>query len=309
MGNFIHRQVAKALITNGLSHTAAEGGAENGAEGGAEGGAEEAQHQSAGSACRDLRKPRQKPPLPMMRTTRRATGRTTGRATGRTTRRTTPELRAGSAAAIDDAGEKTGLIFLIVTNEINHTSPQNVPIGKILGNHLVYDRPIRQTAEVPVIDKHIHLEFAGRRIVLPAVVRNIGIDGIELQSPGAAELHGIFQKLSLAGRPQYQLVMVSLKFLQCLNCIRNLPTDRRIAVFNYGTVKVNGNSHIFSEHLILVIVAVTVAIAVAITIAVAVAVIVSIVGTYLRSIEHNTEILETVLIVKVLNLTEHSPVN
>ena len=71
MGNFTHRQVAKALITNGLSPTAAEGGAESGAEsgaeGGAEGGAEEAQHQSAGSACRDLRKPRQKPPLPMMR--------------------------------------------------------------------------------------------------------------------------------------------------------------------------------------------------------------------------------------------------
>ena len=79
MGNFTHRQVAKALITNELSHTAAEGGAksgaesgaedgaESGAEGGAEGGAEEAQHQSAGSACRDLRKPRQKPPLPMMR--------------------------------------------------------------------------------------------------------------------------------------------------------------------------------------------------------------------------------------------------
>lgn len=41
MGNFTHRQVAKALITNGLSHTTAEGGAEDGAKGGAEGGAEE----------------------------------------------------------------------------------------------------------------------------------------------------------------------------------------------------------------------------------------------------------------------------
>lgn len=230
------------------------------------------------------------------------------RTTRRTTRRTTPELRAGSAAAFNDAGEEARLIiFLIVTNEINHTSSQNVSIGKILGYHLIDNRPIRETAQIPVVNEHIYLQLAAGRIVLPTIAWNIRIDGIELQPTRTAELHGIFQKLSLAGRPQYQLVTVRLKLLQCLNCVRNLPTDRRIAVFNYGTVKVNGNSHIFSEHLILVIVAVTVAIAVAITIAVAV--IVSIVGTYLRSIEHNTEILETVLIVKILNLTEHSPVN
>ena len=75
-------------------------------------------------------------------------------------------------------------------------------IRKLLVYHFVNGSPVRQSAQVAVVDEEVCFQFARVVIVLPFFFFGvIAVDGIKIQSAFMAELYSLVQQATFAYTP------------------------------------------------------------------------------------------------------------
>ena len=109
--------------------------------------------------------------------------------------------------------------------------------------HLIDDSPIRQSAEITVIDIDIgcHLPI---RPLFGRFFRIIGVHRVELQSAFGAVIHRFLQQMAFTHGPQDNLVVILLlQPLQCLYCKRYWLAYLRIFMRDDRSVKIYCYNH------------------------------------------------------------------
>ena len=74
-------------------------------------------------------------------------------------------------------------------------------IRKLLVYHFVNGSPVRQSAQVAVVDEEVCFQFARVVIVLLFFFGVIAVDGIKIQSAFMAELYSLVQQATFAYTP------------------------------------------------------------------------------------------------------------
>ena len=70
--------------------------------------------------------------------------------------------------------------------------------------------PVRQSADVAVVDEIVHFQFTREVVTLVEVVVGVvGVDGVKRHAALAAPLNRLIQQLPLTHRPQNELVVLS----------------------------------------------------------------------------------------------------
>ena len=116
--------------------------------------------------------------------------------------------------------------------------------GLVGGNHLIDGTPVRQSAEVAVVNEHIRLEFSGEMVVLVfLLLRVVLVDGPELNPAGMTPVNRLLEQVAFPYTPQYQAVSVLDQHLQGIGGERDFVTDFRIFMFDDGPVEINCNCH------------------------------------------------------------------
>ena len=124
---------------------------------------------------------------------------------------------------IDDSSltEQFGEEAFFLVTEVFQIALRSRLVGMAGVNHIIANTPIRQAAEITVVNPQISHQFAGRA-VLGFLLRIIGVDGIELQTFRLAVVEGFLQQFAFTHCPQNDLVMVFvLQFFEGLNGKRN----------------------------------------------------------------------------------------
>lgn len=96
-------------------------------------------------------------------------------------------------------GKKTFRLFGFV---LLFVLAHQVFIRKLLVYHFVNGSPVRQSAQVAVVDEEVCFQFARVVIVLPFFFFGvIAVDGIKIQSAFMAELYSLVQQAAFAYTP------------------------------------------------------------------------------------------------------------
>ena len=78
-----------------------------------------------------------------------------------------------------------------------------------MGDHPVDGAPVRETANVTVVDEEVGLEFAGEvGIVVGGLLGVVAVGGIELHATLPTPLQGLIEKLALATGPEDDAVTI-----------------------------------------------------------------------------------------------------
>lgn len=97
------------------------------------------------------------------------------------------------------AGQKAFRLFRFV---LLFVLAHQVFIRKLLVYHFVNGSPVRQSAQVAVVDEEVCFQFARVVIVLPFFFFGvIAVDGIKIQSAFMAELYSLVQQAAFAYTP------------------------------------------------------------------------------------------------------------
>ena len=114
-----------------------------------------------------------------------------------------------------------------------------------MGDHSVDCAPIGETANVPVVDEEIGLEFAGEvGIVFGGLLGIVAVGGIKLHATLPTPLQGLIEKLALATSPEDQAVAVGNEHLQRLNGKGAFCANLGVAVLDDRPVKIYCYNHI-----------------------------------------------------------------
>lgn len=81
----------------------------------------------------------------------------------------------------------------------------DIPERQMVLHHLEDDIPVRKASEIGIVDEHVRLELA-RAFVVPAAIRSVAVDGIEVHTSPGTELYGLFQFFPLSYCPKDKLV-------------------------------------------------------------------------------------------------------
>ena len=125
---------------------------------------------------------------------------------------------------------------------------RQILIAQSLGHHLVDRAPVREAAEVAVVDENVRLQLAGEVVVpVSLLLRVVTVHRVELQATLTAEGQRLLQEPALTDRPKDQLMPIRLQFPQRLDGERKLTPDRRILVLDDRTVEIYRYYHLFNS--------------------------------------------------------------
>ena len=116
-------------------------------------------------------------------------------------------------------------------------------------DNLIDDTPIRQSAEVAVIDVEVGSDLATCRTYgsgfrdTRLLLGEVGIDGIELQPALTTEVDGVLQEFALTDGPENENVVLLLQLKKRADSEGALTPYLGIAMFHYGPIKIYGNGH------------------------------------------------------------------
>ena len=114
-----------------------------------------------------------------------------------------------------------------------------VPLVMIL-DHSVDGAPIRQAAQITVVDEHVDLELAREMgVVIGGLLGVVAIHCVKLQTTLATILYGFVEEFSLADRPENQTVAILAKHLKGVDGEGNLFAYPWVFMGNYCTVEIN----------------------------------------------------------------------
>ena len=102
--------------------------------------------------------------------------------------------------------------------------------------------PVRQSADVAVVDEIIHFQLTREVVTLVEVVVGVvGVDGVKRHAALATPLNRLIQQFPLTHRPQNELVVLSQEHAERLGGKRYLLANLRVFVFDDGSVEINCN--------------------------------------------------------------------
>lgn len=151
------------------------------------------------------------------------------------------DVRTGIAAPGYQSGKESFALLAATLPTCIGRVLENVPEGKVVFYHLDNHIPIRKPSEVGIVNEQVCLDLPGSP-VRPVPVRKIAVDSVELESPLGAELYRFSKLLTLAHRPQDQLV-TGRQTLERSDRSGTFRPYLRETMFDDGSVKVNCDYH------------------------------------------------------------------
>ena len=134
----------------------------------------------------------------------------------------------------------TGAIVLLASHGLAN---ELMPLNAFM-DHAVDGAPVRETANVTIVDKEVDLELATEMIVVgEGLLGIVAIDGIELDAALATPVDGIVEQLALAYGPQDELVALLNEHAEGLDGEGLLGSDLRVFMFDDRSVEINCNGH------------------------------------------------------------------
>ena len=116
-----------------------------------------------------------------------------------------------------------------------------------MGDHSVDCAPIGETANVPVVDEEIGLEFAGEvGIVVGGLLGVVAVGGIEFHTALTTPLDGLVEELALATAPEDQAMTIGNEHLEGLNGEGALLADLGVFILDDRSVEINCDYHDFN---------------------------------------------------------------
>lgn len=119
--------------------------------------------------------------------------------------------------------------------------------GLSVVNHRVDDSPVRDAANVAVVDEEVRLEFPAIAWVIPFFFVVVPVDCIERDAALFAPFDSLVEEFPLAYAPKYQEMAFSNEFFQRGYRKGAFLSDGRVAVFHDCTIEINGNNHTVSN--------------------------------------------------------------
>ncbi len=117
--------------------------------------------------------------------------------------------------------------------------------GFLTGDHTVDGAPVREAADITVVDEEVGLEFSREvRIVISSFLGIVAVGSVELYTTLTTPVQSVVEQLALAAGPQHQAVVVVYEHLEGINGEGALRTNLGVPIFYYCSIKINCYYHI-----------------------------------------------------------------
>ena len=143
--------------------------------------------------------------------------------------------------ASEEAAPTAGLIVPLHhlrLHRVDHRGDVEGVVWVSRGDHLVDYLPVREPAEVAVVNEEVGLELATEVPVLLPLLGEVLIDGVEGDPSLLAPADGIVQQSPLTHRPEDQPMTIADQLPQGLDRTGYLITDSGVLMLHYGAIKV-----------------------------------------------------------------------
>ena len=134
----------------------------------------------------------------------------------------------------------TGAIVLLTSHGLAN---ELMPLNAFM-DHTIDGAPVREAANVTIVDKEVDLELATEVVVVgEGLLRIVTIYGIELDAALATPVDGIVEQLALAHGPQDELVTLLDEHAEGLDGEGLLGANLRVFMFDDRSVEIDCNGH------------------------------------------------------------------